>query len=84
MVRSPDARRRGRPPSGPGGAKRSEMPRQIGARVPESTYRQLRALTAVLATSQADVLGRALQALQKTLPSDQQSVVKLLIRRGRR
>lgn len=59
------------------------MPHQIGARVPEPTYRQLRALAAVLGTSQADVLTRALQALQRTLPSDQQSVVKLLTRRTR-
>jgi hypothetical protein len=56
------------------------MPHQIGARVPEPTYRQLRALAAVLGTSQADVLARALQALQHTLPPDQQSVVKLLAR----
>lgn len=58
------------------------MRHQIAARVTESTYRQLRALAAALGTSQADVLSRALKALQQTLPPDQQKVVKLLGRRG--
>jgi hypothetical protein len=57
------------------------MPHQIAARVSEPTYRQLRALAAVLGTSQAEVLTRALRELQRTLPSEQQSVVKLLSRR---
>ena len=82
MGRPPDPRRKGRPPAGPGGAKRSELPHQIGARVAEPTYRQLRALTAVLGTSQADVLARALHALQQTLTPDQQSLVKMLTRRA--
>ena len=77
------SRRKGRPPAGPGGAKRSEMRHQIAARVTDTTFRQLRALAAVLGTSQADVLARALKALQQTLPPDQQNVVKLLTRRGR-
>ena len=60
------------------------MPHQIAARVAEPTYPQLRALAAVLGTSQADVLTRALGALHRTLPADQQRVVTLLTRRGRR
>jgi hypothetical protein len=60
------------------------MRHQIAARVAEPTYRQLRALAAVLGTSQADVLARALDALQRTLSSDQQNVLGLLVRRRAR
>ena len=54
------------------------MPRQIAARVPEGVHRQLRALTAVLNTSQADVLTRALTALELTLPPARRRLVREL------
>ncbi len=73
MVKS----QRGRPPVGPGGEKRTEM-RQMTARIPDADYRLLRALAAVLHTSQAGVVSRALAALKATLPPHVQKVVQLL------
>jgi hypothetical protein len=84
MGRPSNTRRKGRPPAGPDGAKRSELRHQIGARVAEETFHQLRALAAVLGTSQAEVIARALDALQGTLPPDQQRVTKLLAKRASR
>jgi len=75
---------RGRPAAGPGGEKRSEMRRQIAARVPDATYAQLRALTAVLDTSQAEVLARALGALEATLSPPQRNALRLLTHERRR
>ena len=57
------------------------MRRQIAARVPDVTYAQLRALAAVLGTSQADVLSHALTALEGTLSAGQRQAVRLLTRR---
>ena len=63
-------RRRGRPPVGAVGEKRSEMRHQVTARIPERDYRLLRVLSAALQTSQANVITRALAALSASLPAD--------------
>ena len=73
----------GRPPVGPGGEKRSEMRHQVTARVPEADYRLLRALSAALQTSQAEVLTRGLAALNASLAPDVRRVVKALVARPR-
>ena len=59
------------------------MPHQIAARVPDEIHRQLKALAMVLNTSQADVLTKALSALQQTLPPAQRRVVRALIGKER-
>ncbi len=75
--------RRGRPPAGPGGQKRSEMRHQIAARVPADTYWALRALSTVLALSQADVLSHALDALAGGLTPAQKRAVRAIARAKR-
>ena len=73
-------RRRGRPPAGPQGQRRVSM-RQISARLPDYAHAQLKALSAVLGVSQADVITRALAALDASLPEPQRHAVALR-RRG--
>ena len=73
-------RRRGRPPAGPQGQRRVSM-RQISARLPDDAHAQLKALSAVLGVSQADVITRALAALDASLPEPQRRAVALR-RRG--
>ena len=73
-------RRRGRPPAGPQGQRRVSM-RQISARLPDDAHAQLKALSAVLGVSQADVITRALAALDASLPEPQRLAVALR-RRG--
>jgi hypothetical protein len=53
--------------------------RQIAARVPDETHRQLKALAAVLDTAHADVLTEALSALEQTLQPNQRRVVRGLV-----
>jgi predicted transcriptional regulator len=55
------------------------MPRQIAARVPDESHRRLKALAVVLNTSQADVLTRALSALEQTLLPRQRRIVRMLV-----
>jgi hypothetical protein len=56
------------------------MRHQVTARIPDDTYALLRALTAALHTSQAEVLVRGLTALVQTLPPDVRKVVDVLRR----
>ena len=71
------AKRRGRPPAGPKGQSRSTM-RQISARLPDDTCAQLKALSIVLHISQADVIARAIAALEQSLSeSDQRAAAQL-------
>jgi predicted DNA-binding protein len=42
--------------------------RQISARIPDETHARLKALSASLGVSQADVITRALAALEAALP----------------
>ena len=74
------AKRRGRPPAGPKGQPRAAM-RQISARIPDETYAQLKALTAVLQISQADVIGKAVDALERSLADAESRLVRLLRKR---
>jgi hypothetical protein len=55
------------------------MRHQISARVPESDYRLLQALAAVLHVSQADILARGLGALFASLPAATQKIVRALL-----
>jgi hypothetical protein len=73
-------RRVGRPAAGPGGQKRTEMRHQVTARIPDGSYALLRALSAAMQISQADVVVRALTALTDTLPADVRKVVQVLQR----
>ena len=73
-------RRVGRPAAGPEGQKRTEMRHQVTARIPDGQYALLRALSAALQISQADVVVRALTALTETLPADVRKVVQVLQR----
>ena len=58
------------------------MRHQVTARIPEHDFLLLRALTAALHTSQADVVTRGLHALLMTLPLTQQKIVRALLREG--
>jgi hypothetical protein len=58
------------------------MRHQVTARIPASDYRLLRALSAVLHTSQADVVTRGLVALKANLPSATQRIVNALLKSG--
>ena len=73
--------RRGRPPAGPRGQARVRMRHQISARLPEDTYAQLKALAAVLRLSQADVIARGFEALERSLDSTERRLVGLLRKR---
>jgi hypothetical protein len=57
--------------------------RQISARIPDDTYAQLKALTAVLQVSQADVIGKAVEALERSLGDGEIRLVRLLRKRDR-
>jgi hypothetical protein len=58
--------------------------RQISARIPDETYAQLKALTAVLQISQADVIGKAVDALERSLADAETRLVRLLRKRDPR
>jgi hypothetical protein len=58
------------------------MRHQVTARIPDDQYALLRALTAVLHTSQAEVLVRGLTALTESLPREVRKVVSALQRHG--
>ena len=73
--------RRGRPPAGPKGQARVRMRHQISARLPDDTYAQLKALAAVLRLSQADVIARGFEALERSLDSTERRLVGLLRKR---
>jgi hypothetical protein len=73
-------RKVGRPPAGEGGEKRTAMRHQVTARISVADYRLLRALSAVLHTSQADVVTRGLGALKATLPLATQRIVNALLK----
>jgi hypothetical protein len=51
--------------------------RQISARIPDDAHSQLKALSAVLGASQADVMTRALVALDASLPEPERRAVAL-------
>ena len=52
--------------------------RQISARLPDETCEQLKALSVVLRMSQADVIARAIDALEQSLSeSDQREAAQL-------
>jgi hypothetical protein len=55
--------------------------RQISARIPDDTYAQLKALTVVLQISQADVIGKAVEALERSLGDAEARLVRLLRKR---
>ena len=74
------AKQRGRPPAGPKGQARASM-RQISARLPDETCAQLKALSVVLQTSQADVIARAIAALEQALSETDQRLATLLRKR---
>ena len=54
------------------------MRHQISARVSDETYAQLKALTAVLRVSQAEVIARGFEALEQSLAPTEQRVMELL------
>ena len=54
------------------------MRRQISARLSDETYAQLKALTAVLRVSQAEVIARGFDALEQALDPNQQRAVDTL------
>jgi len=56
------------------------MRHQVTARIPDDPYALLRALSAALQLSQADVVVRALAALTDSLPADVRKVVQVLQR----
>lgn len=55
--------------------------RQISARLPDETCAQLKALSVVLQTSQADVIARAISALEQALSETDQRLATLLRKR---
>ena len=57
------------------------MRHQISARLSEETYAQLKALTAVLQVSQADVIARGFDVLERSLRPSEQQLVALLKKR---
>lgn len=57
------------------------MRHQISARLSEETYAQLKALSAVLQISQAEVIARGFDALERALPAAEQRLVALLRKR---
>jgi hypothetical protein len=59
------------------------MRHQISARLSDDTYAQLKALTAVLRASQADVIARGFDALEQSLGDAEQRLVTLLRNRDR-
>ena len=76
--------RRGRPPAGPNGQARVAMRHQISARISPETYAQLKALAALLGISQADVITRGFDALERSLgPEEQRLLAQMKTREGR-
>ena len=59
------------------------MRHQIAARVPAATHASLRVLSAILESSQAEVLTRALAALATSLSPAQARAYRLLLARHR-
>jgi hypothetical protein len=59
------------------------MRRQISARLSDETYAQLKALTAVLRVSQAEVIARGFDALEQALDPNQQRTVDALKNPGK-
>ena len=57
------------------------MRHQISARLPDDAYAQLKALAAVLRMSQADVIARGFEALERSLDTTERRLVGLLRRR---
>lgn len=57
------------------------MRHQISARLPATTYGQLKALAAVLQVSQAEVITRAFDALEASLPDTERRLVAMLRQR---
>jgi hypothetical protein len=56
--------------------------RQISARLPDDTCAQLKALSIVLQISQADVIARAISALEQSLSESDQRAAAQLRRRS--
>jgi hypothetical protein len=78
------SRTRGRPPAGPRGQPRAALRHQISARLADETYAQLKALAAVLQVSQAEVITRGFDALERSLDPSAQRLVSMLRRRDGR
>jgi hypothetical protein len=57
------------------------MRHQISARLSDDTYAQLKALVAVLQVSQAEVISRGFDALERALGPAEQRLVALLRKR---
>ena len=57
------------------------MRHQISARVSDETHAQLKALAAVLRASQADVIARGFDALERSLDPAEQRLVAMLRQR---
>ena len=57
------------------------MRHQISARLSDETYAQLKALSAVLQASQAEVIARGFEALEQSLAASEQQLVALLKKR---
>jgi hypothetical protein len=55
--------------------------RQISARLSRSSQAQLKALSAVLQVSQAEVIARSLEALERSLGTSEQRLVSMLKKR---
>jgi hypothetical protein len=55
--------------------------RQISARLSEETYAQLKALAAVLQMSQADVIAKGFDALERSLSPAEQRLLTLFSKR---
>ena len=55
--------------------------RQISARLPDETCAQIKALSVVLQTSQAEVIARAIAALEQALSETDQRLAALLRKR---
>lgn len=54
------------------------MRHQIAARVPDATYAQLKALAAFLQVSHAEVLTRALDALERSMSTSERALLRSL------
>jgi hypothetical protein len=57
------------------------MRHQISARLSDETYAQLKALSAVLQASQAEVIARGFEALEQSLGDSEQRLIALLKKR---
>jgi hypothetical protein len=55
--------------------------RQISARLSQPSQAQLKALSAVLQVSQAEVITRSLEALERSLGTSEQRLVSMLKKR---